>query len=111
MGVLDGRVALVTGASSGIGAATAFELAQRGARVVLAARRVGELRSRAKTIRARGGDAIAVPTDVTDRQQLSQLVKEAEAAFGPVDVLVNNAGCSWTTPFVRTDPDDVVGLL
>ena len=111
MGELDGRVAIVTGASSGIGAATAIELASRGARVVLAARRVEALRARANMIHASGGDARAVPTDVADREQLSQLVKEAEAAFGPVDVLVNNAGCSWTTPLVDSDPDDIVGLL
>jgi len=108
---LAGRVAIVTGASSGIGAATAHELALRGARVVLAARRVDALRAGEHAIRARGGDAVAIPTDVADRQQLAQLVKEAEAAFGSVDILVNNAGRFWNMAFAHSDLDDVVDVL
>ena len=111
MRVLEGRVAIVTGASSGIGAATAGELARRGAHVVLAARRADALHARADALRARGGDALVVPTDVTDRQQLSHLVKEAEAAFGPVDVVVNNAGRFWRTAFACSEPDDFVDVI
>jgi NAD(P)-dependent dehydrogenase (short-subunit alcohol dehydrogenase family) len=101
----------VTGASSGIGAATARELAKRGARVVLAARRCDELHAQEEAIVAAGGQAVSIPTDVTDREQLSQLVKQAEAAFGRVDVLVNNAGVYWARSLVDTAPDDLAGVL
>jgi NAD(P)-dependent dehydrogenase (short-subunit alcohol dehydrogenase family) len=111
MDALTNQVAIVTGASSGIGAATARELARRGARVVLAARRDDQLRDQQEAIVAAGGTARSIPTDVTDREQLSQLVKEAEAAFGPVDVLVNNAGVSWATALAETAPDDLAGVL
>jgi NADP-dependent 3-hydroxy acid dehydrogenase YdfG len=104
-------MAIVTGASAGIGAATAYELAVRGARVVLAARRVDVLRATEQTIRARGGEVVAIPTDVSDRSAVAQLVKEAEAAFGPVDILVNNAGRFWSTALARSDPDEVVDVL
>src|SRR5437763_10436222 len=91
---LAGHVAIVTGASSGIGAATARELARRGASVVLAARRADELEAQAEAIRAAGGDALAVTTDVANQVQLTQLVERAMATFGRVDVLVNNAGAN-----------------
>ncbi len=108
---LANEVAIVTGASSGIGAATACELARRGARVVLAARRVEELRAQAEAISAVGGEAVSIPTDVADPQQLSRLVEGTEASFGSVDVLVNNAGANWLRPVVATAPDELVGLL
>ena len=73
---LAGEVAIVTGASSGIGAATARELARQGARVVLAARREDELNARALEIKNMGGVALAVPTDVTDQEQLARLVEQ-----------------------------------
>jgi NADP-dependent 3-hydroxy acid dehydrogenase YdfG len=109
--VLTGEVAIVTGASSGIGAATARELGRRGAAVVLAARRADALEAQAEAIRAEGGQALAIPTDVTDRAQLTQLVEGATAMFGRVDVLVNNAGVFWSRALASTQPDDVVDVV
>lgn len=108
---LDNEVAIVTGASSGIGAATAMELGRRGARVVLAARRADQLRAHEKAIRELGGHAVSIPTDVTDLKQLSRLVEETVVAFGRVDVLVNNAGSIWRRPLAASAPEDVVELL
>jgi short-subunit dehydrogenase len=108
---LTGEVAVVTGASSGIGAATARELAARGAAVVLAARRADLLEAQAEAVRAAGGEALAVPTDVADAAQLAQLADRATATFGRVDILVNNAGASWSRPLASTPPDDLIGLL
>jgi NAD(P)-dependent dehydrogenase (short-subunit alcohol dehydrogenase family) len=78
---------------------------------VLAARRADALQVGEQAIRAHGGEAAAVPTDIADREQLVRLVKEAEATFGPVDIVVNNAGRFWTTAFSCTDPDDLVDVL
>lgn len=89
---LTGRVALVTGASSGLGARFAEVLAVCGASVALCARRVDRLEALAATIRERGGKAIAVQMDATDADSLIAAVGAAEAAFGTVDILVNNAG-------------------
>jgi NAD(P)-dependent dehydrogenase (short-subunit alcohol dehydrogenase family) len=86
------RVAIVTGASRGIGAATASALADGGAAVVLAARSVDDLDAVAGAIRARGGDATVVPTDATDLAQLEALIDATLDRYGRVDVLVNNAG-------------------
>ena len=108
---LDGEVAIVTGASSGIGAATARELGRRGAVVVLAARRADALEAEAEAIRRAGGEALAIPTDVADRAQLTQLADRATATFGRVDVLVNNAGANWSRPLASSPPGDVVGLV
>lgn len=90
---LEGKVAVVTGASSGIGEATARELAARGASVVLAARDAGRLAGLEKAISAAGGRALAVGTDVSDRSSVDAMVESTVAVFGGgVDVLVNNAG-------------------
>lgn len=89
---LQNRVALVTGASSGIGEATAKELARRGAAVALAARDAGRLETLAREIRASGGISLALPTDVTDQDSVRAAVGRAVSELGGVDVLVNNAG-------------------
>jgi short-subunit dehydrogenase len=87
-----GQVAIITGASSGIGRALALQLAGQGAKVVLAARRAELLEEIAATCRQAGGEALAVPTDVSDESQCKALVEKAATAFGRVDLLVNNAG-------------------
>ncbi len=86
------QVVIVTGASSGIGRALALRLAKQGAKVVLAARRAGLLEQVAADCRQSGGQALAVPTDVADEVQCKQLVEKTVAAFGKVDMMVNNAG-------------------
>jgi nucleoside-diphosphate-sugar epimerase len=108
---LAGRVAIVTGASSGIGAASARELARRGARVVLAARRAHELDVQVRAIAAEGGSALAVPTDVTDVAQIAALLSQAHEAFGRVDLLVNNAAMSCRKPVVQTSCEEITQLL
>ena len=105
------KVAIVTGASSGIGAATAHELARRGARVVLAARRADELSKQVHTIICAGGQAIGIPMDVTDSTQVKQLVEHTREVFGQTDILVNNAGASWAKPVSETSADEIIRLL
>ncbi|PPK85272.1 hypothetical protein CLV84_2164 [Neolewinella xylanilytica] len=89
---LSGKTAIITGASSGIGEATAKTLAAQGVKVVLAARRGDRLEELKKAIEKDGGAALVVETDVTERAAVKNLVKQAKDAFGPVDILVNNAG-------------------
>jgi clavulanate-9-aldehyde reducatase len=89
---LNGRIALVTGASSGIGAATAVALAQEGATVVLAARRTDRLATLADQLTGKGATVLAVPLDVTDEQSCQQAVAATVDEFGGLDILVNNAG-------------------
>lgn len=89
---LTGQVALVTGASSGLGVRFARTLARCGAKVALTARRVDRLEALAVEIRAEGGEAVALELDVTDADQLLVVVGKAEAALGTVNILVNNAG-------------------
>ena len=91
-GVLAGKIALVTGASSGIGAAAAEALASAGATVVIAARRVDRLEALVKQIESRGGKAFAVPGDVTDEETALGLVTGTVSRFGRLDILVNSAG-------------------
>jgi 3-oxoacyl-[acyl-carrier protein] reductase len=89
---LDGRVALVTGASSGLGARFVDVLAANGASVVLVARRAERLREAVARIATAGGSAVAIEADVTDRAAMMRAFDAAEAAFGTVTILVNNAG-------------------
>ncbi|AFY32757.1 SDR family NAD(P)-dependent oxidoreductase [Calothrix sp. PCC 7507] len=91
-GKLAGKVAIITGASSGIGEATAIALAAEGAHVVLAARRAELLTALAAKITAHGGQALAIVTDVTDETQVNDLVHRVNTELGRVDIVVNNAG-------------------
>lgn len=108
---LAGEVAIVTGASSGIGAATARELARRGTAVVLAARRVAELEAQVKRIRDEGGEALAVAADLAAASHVTSLVAATVTAFGRVDVLVNNAGVNWLKPLASSPPDRITSLV
>lgn len=89
---LTGKVAIVTGASSGIGEATAIALAEQGIKVVMAARRGDRLAALVQRIQQQGGEAIAITVDVADEAQVQQMVAQAQAKFGRIDILVNNAG-------------------
>ncbi len=100
-------VALVSGASSGIGAAAAVELARRGARVVVAARRAERLREVVREISTGGGEATAIRADLSEPLDVARLADAAVSAFGRVDVLVNCAGVNWATAFASTAPEDV----
>jgi NADP-dependent 3-hydroxy acid dehydrogenase YdfG len=102
---IEGRVVAITGASSGIGEATARLLAERGARVVLAARRVERLDAIAREIREGGGAAATCTTDVARREDLERLVGIAADRFGRLDVLVSNAGVSKIGPIADLDVD------
>src|SRR6516162_10733647 len=104
--VLDGTVALVTGASSGIGAATALALSAEGAAVALAARREDRLEEVAATIRQRGGTALAIEADVTDEGQARDAVERTVAEMGRLDTLVNNAGVMLLGPVVGAPLDE-----
>ncbi len=88
---LEGKVAIVTGSSQGIGAATAQRFAQEGASVVLAARRQSELEAVVEQIQAGGGEAWARPTDISDEASVRDLVADTVAHYGRLDILVNNA--------------------
>jgi len=92
MAGLAGKVAIVTGASRGIGSAAALALGEAAASVVLAARTVGQAEANARQINAAGGKAAAIACDVSDYAACQRLVQEATQRFGPPDVLVNNAG-------------------
>ena len=105
MSRLDSKVVAITGASSGIGAATALELATRGAAVVLGARRTDRLDSLVARIRTEGGRAEMLEVDVTKRGDLEQLVALAVNRFGRLDVLVGNAGVARTAPMADLDVD------
>jgi len=105
MSGIKGKVVAVTGASSGIGEATALELADRGAAVVLGARRTDRLDALAEHIRASGGRAEVLATDVTQCADLEQLVAAAVERFGRLDVLVSNAGIARTGLVADLDVD------
>jgi NADP-dependent 3-hydroxy acid dehydrogenase YdfG len=118
-GSLDGRVAAITGASSGIGEATALELARAGAAVAVGARRKERLDSLVERIEAEGGRALAFELDVSDEGQARSFVEGANEQLGGLDVLVNNAGVMLLGPVEDASLDDwrrmvdvnVLGLL
>ena len=103
---LSGRVAFITGASSGLGAQFARTLSQAGAAVVLASRRVERLKELRATIDAEGGDAHVIELDVTDHDAIKSAVAHAETEVGSIDILVNNSGVSTTQRLQDVSPDD-----
>jgi NAD(P)-dependent dehydrogenase (short-subunit alcohol dehydrogenase family) len=103
---LSGRVAFITGASSGLGAQFARTLAQAGAAVVLASRRVDRLKELRATIDAEGGDAHVIELDVTDHDAIKSAVAHAETEVGSIDILINNSGVSTTQRLQDVSPDD-----
>jgi clavulanate-9-aldehyde reducatase len=103
---LEGRVAAVTGASSGIGEATALALAEAGAAVAVGARREDRLEALVERIEERGGQAVALPVDVSDEGRARDFVREAQKRLGGLDVLVNNAGVMLLGPFEETDSEE-----
>jgi NAD(P)-dependent dehydrogenase (short-subunit alcohol dehydrogenase family) len=108
---LDGRVAVVTGASSGLGVAIAAGLAQAGADLVLGARRIDRLRDTEKLVAAEGRRCAAFRTDVTRPEECDSLIAGAVEVFGRVDVLVNNAGAGWAKPATRETPAEFRGVV
>ncbi|MFC9361617.1 SDR family NAD(P)-dependent oxidoreductase [Rhodococcus sp. NPDC057014] len=108
---LDGRVVIITGASSGLGVSFAEACAQAGADVVLAARRVDKLKDTATLVRNAGRRALIVRTDVVDPDQCTALVDATVSEFGQVDVLVNNAGIASALPATRESPDQFRSII
>jgi NADP-dependent 3-hydroxy acid dehydrogenase YdfG len=106
MAELDGTVALVTGASSGIGEATARALAERGAAVAIAARRADRLEALAGAVEAGGGKALQIEADVTDRSQAEAAVQRTVDELGRLDVVVNNAGVMLLGPILEAPVEE-----
>jgi NAD(P)-dependent dehydrogenase (short-subunit alcohol dehydrogenase family) len=108
---LDGKVAVVTGASSGLGVAIAQTLAEAGADVALGARRVDRLEETAQLVRDAGRKVVTVATDVADPEQCQALVDAAVAELGRVDILVNNAGVGTAVPATRETPEQFRSVI
>lgn len=106
MNNLHGRVALVTGAGRGIGKAISVSLAKAGCRVVLAARTREQIEAVQKKILSQGGDALAIPTDLTADEDIQRLVEESQAKWGAADILINNAGWGKRAPVVGASLTD-----
>jgi NAD(P)-dependent dehydrogenase (short-subunit alcohol dehydrogenase family) len=103
---LDGKAAIVTGASRGLGRAMALALAGAGADVALASRSVPELEETAREVEKLGGRALVVPTDVTVYSQVEALVERAAQGFGRLDIVVNNSGIALAVPVAEMAPED-----
>jgi len=97
---LEGKVAIVTGAGRGVGKAISVSLAKAGCRVVLAARTREQVEAVQREILSQGGDALAIPTDLTMDEDIQRLVEESQAKWGAVDILINNAGWGKRAPVV-----------
>jgi NAD(P)-dependent dehydrogenase (short-subunit alcohol dehydrogenase family) len=108
---LDGRVAVITGASSGLGVAFAQGLAEAGADVALGARRADRLADTAKLVEGIGRRALAVATDVSDPDSCTALVQAAMDEFGHVDILINNAGIGTAVPATRETPEQFRSVI
>ena len=108
---LRGRVAIVTGSSSGIGAAVATDLAGRGARVVAVARRQDRLDAVVERCRVTSPESTSLAADVSSRDECGRIVRETEARFGRVDIVVNNAGISIHKSAARTSVDEVDAIM
>ncbi|MGV7229125.1 MAG: SDR family NAD(P)-dependent oxidoreductase [Nitrospirales bacterium] len=111
MNRLDGKVAIVTGSSSGIGKAIALRFGEEGAKVVLAARRLHLCEQTVARIQAKGGEAYAIQTDISDEHQVNALVQQTVTRYGQLDILVNNAGIFGGGRLADTDTktfDDVI---
>ena len=103
---IQGKVIVITGASSGLGEATARRLSAEGATVVLGARRADRLQRLTKEFEAKGGKSLAVTVDVTDKTQVKKLVDSAVESFGRIDVLINNAGVMPLSPLEKLKVDE-----
>jgi short-subunit dehydrogenase len=108
---LQGRTALVTGASGGIGREIARHLARAGTNVVVSGRRENALAAAVEELQALGVRAAAVPADLADLSQVDPLIERAEAALGPLDVLVNNAGVESIAAFTRFERGDLTSMI
>ena len=111
IGRLDGKVVVITGASKGIGKATAFAFAAAGAKVVIAARTRQTLEQVAVALKKNGAEALAVPTDVTNVDAVKQLIQQTLDVYQHVDILINNAGIGHFGPVVDFEPDDWDAVL
>lgn len=109
--VLNDKVVIITGASSGIGRALAFAFARRAAKLVLVARREERLEAVRREIQPYTSDVLIIPADVTDDAQLERVVEETLAAFGRIDVLVNNAGIIASGPLQDHTPEQISRIL
>ena len=103
---IEGKVVVITGASSGLGESTARLLSEQGATVALGARRHDRLQSLADELSHNGGKAMAIVTDVTQREQMKQLVETTVQKFGRIDVIINNAGIMPLSPLERLQVDE-----